>query len=92
MKWGFGVMDCKIKSRYISVKHDGSEIYIENLPLRGDIHEYVKSANYTLYLIRQAMPKAKWTLTIEEEWSDDRYRKYFKILDIETGKLQESVV
>ena len=84
-------MDCKIKSRYISVKHDGSEIYIENLPLRGDIHEYVKSANYTLYLIRQAMPKAKWTLTIEEEWSDGKDCSYFKILDIETCRLKEDL-
>lgn len=89
MKGGFEVMDCKINSRYISVKQDGSEIYVENLPLRGDIHEFVKSANYTLHLVRQAMPKAKWSLTIEEEWSDGKHRRYFKILDIETGKLKE---
>lgn len=86
---GVRVMDCKIKSRYISVKQDGSEIYVENLPLRGDIHEFVKSANYTLHLVRQAMPKANWSLTIEEEWSDGKHRRYFKILDIETGKLKE---
>ncbi len=85
-------MDSKIKSRYISVKQDGSEIYVENLPLRGDIHEYVKSANYTLHSVRKAMPKANCSLTIEEEWSDGKYKKYFKILDIETGKLQESVL
>lgn len=82
-------MDCKIKSRYISVKQEGSEIYVENLPLRGDIYEYVKSANYTLHLVRQAMPKATWSLTVEEEWSDGRRQRYFKILDIETGKLKE---
>lgn len=81
-------MDCKIKSRYFSVKQEGSEIYVENLPLRGDIHEYVKSGNYMLHQIRQAMPKAKWSLTVEEEWSDGRRRKYFKILDIENGEVQ----
>ena len=82
-------MDRIIKARYISVKQDGLEIYVENLPLKGDIYEYVKSANYTLHLIRTAMPKGNWSLTIEEEWRDRSRRIYFRILNIETGKINE---
>lgn len=82
----------KIKSRYLSVKLDGSEIYAENLATDGNIKNSLKLGRDKLGLLKQALPKGDWTLTIEQQEQKENGDTHFEILDVETGELQKQVL
>ncbi|HOX23493.1 MAG TPA: hypothetical protein PLL10_08520, partial [Elusimicrobiales bacterium] len=76
-----------LKSRYLSLKQDGSEMYVEDVPVTGKTEDYIPLALEKLAAVRKALPKAKWSITIEEQFvnglkpSDMRY---FTICNAET--------
>ena len=80
-----------LMGRYISVKMNDSEIYVEDIPATGSIKNSVKACFKRLNTIRKALPKAKWSITIEQQWKDNG-DSHFQILDVETGELQEQVL
>ena len=79
------------KSRYISVKLNNEETYVEDIPTTGSIKDHLKDCKERLKLIRKAMPKAKWMITIEEQWMENG-DSHFQIMDVETEELQKQVL
>lgn len=79
------------KTRYISVRNDGEETYIENIPVTGRMRDHLPAAKLRLREIQRAMPLGKWTITIEQQWKEKGVT-HFQVLDVVTGKLQESVL
>ena len=58
-------MNVKIlKSRYLSLKQDGEEMYVEDVPVTGKTEDYIPLALEKLTAVRKALPKAKWSITI----------------------------
>ena len=82
-----------LKSRYLSLKQDGSEMYIEDVAATGKTEDYIPLALKKLAAVRKALPKAKWSITIEEQFTDGNCRsnmRYFTIRDAETGETKNS--
>lgn len=79
------------KTRYISVRNDGEETYIENIPVTGRMRDHLPATKLRLREIQRAMPLGKWTITIEQQWKEKGVT-HFQVLDVVTGKLQESVL
>lgn len=79
------------KSRYISVKLNGEETYVEDIPTTGSMKDHLKTCKERLKLIRKAMPNAKWMITIEEQWMENG-DTHFQIMDVETEELQKQVL
>lgn len=80
------------QSRYLSVRNEGQEIYVEDISQKGSIQGQLKYARKRLSLIRQALPAGDWTMTVEEQLLDSNDDSFYRILDVETGELQESVL
>ena len=78
------------KTRYISVRNDGEETYIENIPATGRMRDHLPAAKLRLREIQRVMPLGKWSIRIEQQWPEGSMRHY-QMLDVVTGKLQESV-
>ncbi len=79
------------KTRYISVRNDGEETYVENIPVTGRMRDYLPAAKLRLREIQRVMPLGKWSITIEQQWKGNDVTR-FQMLDVVTGKLQESVL
>ena len=79
------------KSRYISVRNDGEETYVENISVSGRMRGHLPAAKLRLREIQRVMPLGKWSITIEQQWKEDGVT-HFQMLDAGTGKLQESVL
>jgi hypothetical protein len=79
------------KTRYISVKNDGEETYIENIPVSGRMEDHLPAAKLRLREIQKVMPLGKWSITIEQQWKEKDVT-HFQMLDVMTNKLQESVL
>ena len=79
------------KTRYISVRNDGEETYVENIPVTGRMRDYLPAAKLRLREIQRVMPLGKWSITIEQQWKENDVTR-FQMLDVVTGKLQESVL
>ena len=79
------------KSRYISVRNDGEETYVENIPVSGRMRDHLPAAKLRLREIQRVMPLGKWSITIEQQWKENGIT-HFQMMDGETGKLQESVL
>jgi len=79
------------KSRYISVRNGGEEMYVENIPTSGRMRDHLPAAKLRLREIQRVMPLGKWSITIEQQWKDSGVT-HFQMLDVVTGKLQESVL
>ena len=79
------------KTRYISVRNGGEETYVENIPASGRMRNYLPAAKLRLREIQRVMPLGKWSITIEQQWKDNGITR-FQMLDVTTGKLQESVL
>jgi len=82
-----------LKSRYLSLKQDGEEMYVEDVAATGKTEDYVQLALKKLAAVRKALPKAKWSITIEEQFTDGNWRsnmRYFTIRDAETGEIKNS--
>jgi hypothetical protein len=79
------------KTRYISVRNDGQEMYVENIPVSGRMRAHVPAVKLRLREIQRIMPLAKWSITIEEQWKEGGITR-FRMLDVVTGKLQEAVL
>lgn len=79
------------KTRYISVKLNGEEMYVEDVQAAGSMKDHLKACRERLRLIRKAMPNATWAITIEQQWKE-RGDSHFQIMDIETEELQEQVL
>ena len=73
----------KIESRYLSIRNEGQEIYVENIGTAGDISSliYTNEAKYRLGLIQKAMPQGDWAIFIEEllprEFNEKRVYRTF---------------
>ncbi|MFA5162807.1 MAG: hypothetical protein WC421_11270 [Elusimicrobiales bacterium] len=79
-----------LKSRYLSLKQDGSEMYVEDVALTGTTEDYIPIALEKLEIVRKTLPKAKWSITIEVQFTDGSYRsnkRYYTVRDAETGKI-----
>lgn len=79
------------KTRYISVRNDGEEMYVENISITGRMRDHLPAAKLRLREIQRIMPLGKWSITIEQQWKEGGVT-HFQILDVMTGKLQESVL
>lgn len=79
------------KTRYISVRNDGEETYVENIPVAGRMRDHLPAARLRLREIQRVMPLGKWSITIEQQWKDNDIT-HFQMLDVVSGKLQESVL
>jgi hypothetical protein len=79
------------KSRYISVRNGGEETYVENIPTSGRMRDYLPAAKVRLRQIQRVMPLGKWSITIEQQWKEGNVT-HFQMLDVVSGKLQESVL
>ena len=79
------------KTRYISVRNGGEEMYIENLPVSGRMRDHLRVTKLRLREIQRVMPLGKWSITIEQQWKEGQVT-HFQMLDVVTGKLQESVL
>ena len=79
-----------LKSRYLSLKQDGSEMYVEDVALTGKTEDYIPVALQKLEVVRKTLPQAKWSITIEEQFTDGNWRnskRYYTVRDAETGKI-----
>lgn len=79
------------KTRYISVRNDSEETYVENIPVSGRIRDHLPAAKLRLREIQRVMPLGKWSITIEQQWKENDIT-HFQMMDVVTGKLQESVL
>ena len=79
------------KTRYISLRNDGEEMYVENIPVSGRMRDHLPAAKLRLREIQRIMPLGKWSITIEQQWKENGIT-HFQMLDVITGKLQESVL
>jgi len=79
------------KSRYISIRNAGEETYVENIPVSRRMRDHLPAAKLRLREIQRVMPLGKWSITIEQQWKDAGVT-HFQMLDVVTGKLQESVL
>lgn len=79
------------KTRYISVRNDGEETYVENIPASGRMRDHLPAVKLRLREIQRVMPLGKWSITIEQQWKENDIT-HFQMLDAVTGKLQESVL
>ena len=79
------------KSRYISVRIGGEEIYTENISVSGSIRDHLPAAKIRLREIERIMPLGKWSIRIEQQWPDKDAR-HFQWIDVATGKLEEQVM
>lgn len=79
------------KTRYISVRNDGEETYVENIPASGRMRDHLPAVKLRLREIQRVMPLGKWSITIEQQWKENDIT-HFQMLDVITGKLQESVL
>jgi len=82
-----------LKSRYLSLKQDGSEMYVEDVALTGKTEDYVPLALKKLEAVRKLLPASKWSVTIEEQFTNGKKpsnMRYFTIRDAETSKLTAS--
>ena len=79
------------KSRYISVRNGDKKTYVENIPTSERMRDHLPAAKLRLREIQQVMPLGKWSITIEQQWKDAGVT-HFQMLDVVTGKLQESVL
>ncbi len=80
------------KTRYISVRLAGEEVYVENISTEGDLLSAVPVGKLRLREIQKVMPLGDWSLNIEEQWKGHTGKTYFRIVDAVTGKLQESIL
>jgi len=78
------------KTRYICVSIGGMEVYTEDIPNTGSMRDHLPAAKLRLREIQRVMPLGKWTIRIEQQWPEGSARHY-QMLDVVTGKLQESV-
>jgi len=79
------------KARYISVRNDGEETYVENIPVSGRMCDHLPAAKLRLREIQRVMPLGKWSIRIEQVWAKKDARHY-QWIDVVTGKLGESVL
>jgi len=80
------------KTRYISVRLGGEEVYVENISTEGDLLGAVPAGKLRLREIQKVMPLGDWSLNIEEQWKDRNGKTHYRIVDTMTGKIQESVL
>ena len=80
------------KTRYISVRLAGEEVYVENISSEGALLGAVPAGRLRLREIQKVMPLGDWRLNIEEQWKGRTGKTHFRIVDATTGKLQESVL
>lgn len=78
------------KSRYISVRNGGEEMYVEDIPASGRMREHLPAVKLRLREIQRVMPLGKWSITIEQQWKENGMT-HFQMLDAATGELRESV-
>lgn len=80
------------KTRYISVRLAGEEVYVENISRQGDLRDAVPAGKLRLREIQKIMPLGDWSLNIEEQWIGHNGKTHFRIVDATTGTLQESIL
>ncbi len=80
------------KTRYISVRLAGEEVYVENISSEGDLVGAVPAGKLRLREIQKVMSLGDWSLSIEEQWKGRNGMTHFRIVDATTGKIQESVL
>ena len=79
------------KTRYISVRNGGEETYIENIPVSGRMRDHLPAAKLRLREIQRVMPLGKWSIGIEQQLKENGIT-HFQMMDVVTGKLEESVL
>ena len=79
------------KTRYICVSVGGMEVYTENISTDGSMRDHIPAMKLRLREIQRVMPLDKWSIKIEQQWTEGRSRHYQSI-DVVTGKLRESLL
>jgi hypothetical protein len=80
------------KTRYISVRQGGEDVYVENISIQDDLRDAVPAGKLRLREIQKVMPLGDWSLNIEEQWKNRNGETHYRIVDVTTGKIQESVL
>lgn len=82
-------------SRYLSLQMNGDEWYIEDMVATGSLEDWVEFAKNKLQGVRELLPNAKWSTVIVDHisvlYGGFRYN-YYKQLNVETGKIEETVI
>lgn len=79
------------KSRYLCVSIGGMEVYTEDIPSSGSMHDHLPAAALRLREIQKVMPLGQWSIRIEQQWPEKDARHY-QWIDVTSGKLEERVV
>jgi len=58
-------------SRYLCINIDGRETYTENISTDGEMKKYVPLLKKRLAIAAKAMPQAKFTGHIEQQWREE---------------------
>ena len=80
--------------RYMTVVINGFDIYSENLPLNGELKDYLPLLNKRIADAAKALPSAKFGGNIEQQWYEGygtQKRHKYETLDPQTGKITETV-
>ena len=80
--------------RYLTVEINGFDIYSENLPLEGELKDYLPLLNKRIADTQKALPQARLTGNIEQQWREGygfRKQHIYETLDIKAGKITRTV-
>jgi uncharacterized protein YodC (DUF2158 family) len=79
-------------NRYITIFINGSDFYTENIPTDGEMKEHLPLLNKRIADAAKALPAAKFSGNIEQQWYEGygcNQRHIFQILDSKTGSVEE---
>jgi len=79
------------KKRYICVKVDGLDVYIESISAAGTMRKYLPVAKLRLREIEKVMPCGKWAMKIEQQWPE-KGATHYQWINVRSGKLEEQVL
>ena len=80
--------------RYLTVEINGFDIYSENLPLEGELKDYLPLLNKRIADTQKALPQARLTGNIEQQWREGygiHKQHIYETLDIKTGEITKLV-
>lgn len=77
--------------RFIKIFKNSEEFYKEDLSITGEMFCHLRDSKKKLEKIRLAMPLCEWDMEIEEQFMRGK-ASVFRIVNVDTGKLQEEVL
>lgn len=79
------------KKRYICVKVDGLEVYLETISSTGSMRDYLPTAKLRLREIEKVMPCGRWSMKIEQQWPE-KGATHYQWINVRSGKVEDQVL